>query len=297
MRQACAQRTRTIWVSAAYNSQQQPTTFWKRHRSSAALSGYWSETYARATLGLLLLLTLSHLCGKRLIDPPSRVLMETPVRAAVAPRDEDETESLSAQPSSAPAAPASVSRVRFRPSVAVGGAVASTQQRPKPLLCVGVGMGGIVRAAVSKKKRRFQDGDFDLDLTYITPRIIAMGFPSTGREGFFRNPLAEVQRFFESRHPGRYRVYNLCSERAYDPIEFAGRATRYPFDDHNPSCFDVIPAFCGDADAWLAAHPDNVIAVHCKVGALCARARGPFVRPLVAVSLRVDKHCAHAPLG
>ena len=127
---------------------------------------------------------------------------------------------------------------------------------------MGVGVSGTVRALVSKKKRRFQDGDYDLDLTYITPRVIAMGFPSTGREGLYRNPLAEVQRFFEARHPGKYRVYNLCSERGYDPAVFAGRAVRYPFDDHNPSCFETIPALCGDADAWLGADPGNVVAIH-----------------------------------
>jgi hypothetical protein len=37
----------------------------------------------------------------------------------------------------------------------------------------------------------------DLDLTYITPRVIAMGFPSTGVEAVYRNPMPEVKRFFE----------------------------------------------------------------------------------------------------
>lgn len=41
-----------------------------------------------------------------------------------------------------------------------------------------------VRSIVSKKKKRFISADegFDLDLSYITPRIIAMGFPSSGVE-------------------------------------------------------------------------------------------------------------------
>jgi len=43
------------------------------------------------------------------------------------------------------------------------------------------------RRLVSKKKKRFQKEGFDLDLSYITPRIIAMGFPSTGVEAACEN--------------------------------------------------------------------------------------------------------------
>ena len=43
-----------------------------------------------------------------------------------------------------------------------------------------------VRTLVSGKKKRFADDGFDLDLSYITPRVIAMGFPSTGVESTYR---------------------------------------------------------------------------------------------------------------
>jgi len=39
-----------------------------------------------------------------------------------------------------------------------------------------------MRNLVSKEKRRFKDEKYDLDLTYINDKIIAMGFPSSGSE-------------------------------------------------------------------------------------------------------------------
>ena len=42
-------------------------------------------------------------------------------------------------------------------------------------------------------RRRFRRDGFDLDLTYITPRIIAMGLPSFGVEASYRNQGTEVR--------------------------------------------------------------------------------------------------------
>ena len=47
---------------------------------------------------------------------------------------------------------------------------------------------------------RYLDGGFDLGLTYITDRIIALGFPSEGKEAMYRNKMRDVQRFFKKRH-------------------------------------------------------------------------------------------------
>ncbi len=110
-----------------------------------------------------------------------------------------------------------------------------------------------------------QDG-FDLDLTYITPRIIAMGYPSKGLESNYRNSVEDVYRFFQERHAAHHLVVNLCSEREYSLDTFHGSCVRYPFHDHTPPALELLLPCCARMHRFLQADPDNVVAVHCKAG-------------------------------
>jgi phosphatidylinositol-3,4,5-trisphosphate 3-phosphatase/dual-specificity protein phosphatase PTEN len=127
-----------------------------------------------------------------------------------------------------------------------------------------------IRGLVSKKKVRYHKDGYDLDLTYISDRIIAMGYPSQGKESVYRNPLEEVQRFFQQYHPNCFKLYNLCSERDYPKelfTDIGGQVEdRIAFDDHNPPPLVNIFDFCLNLDDWLAANPKNVAAIHCKAG-------------------------------
>eukprot|EP00808_Paulinella_micropora_P016879 g14433.t1 len=123
-----------------------------------------------------------------------------------------------------------------------------------------------VKSTVSKKKRRFMKEGFNLDLTYITPNIIAMGFPSDSLAGMYRNHVRDVQKFLNGRHKDAYKIYNLCAEREYKAELFEGRVARYPFDDHNPCPFDMIEPFCRDVSEFLSQSPNNLAAIHCKAG-------------------------------
>ena len=52
-----------------------------------------------------------------------------------------------------------------------------------------------IRTIISKNKKRFIDRKFNLDLTYITSRIIVMGYPTSFPQSVVRNSLTDVANF------------------------------------------------------------------------------------------------------
>lgn len=119
---------------------------------------------------------------------------------------------------------------------------------------------------MSGSRNRFKDGRFDLDLTYITPRCIAMGLPAEGLESLARNRADEVAAFLHKYHgKGNTLVVNL-SEREYDYSLFENNVLEAGFPDHHaPPLYTVWHAVRSMA-RWLAADPKHIVAVHCKAG-------------------------------
>ncbi len=48
------------------------------------------------------------------------------------------------------------------------------------------------REVVSGKKNRFTQEGYNLDLTYVCDRIIAMAFPASGLQVIYRNNISDV---------------------------------------------------------------------------------------------------------
>ena len=83
---------------------------------------------------------------------------------------------------------------------------------------------------VSGTRRRFNEGDWDLDLTYICKnRIIVMSYPAKSSiQQMYRNDVVKVKKFFDTYHTNKYRVFNL-SEQLYDKALFDGRVDHFPW--------------------------------------------------------------------
>ena len=126
----------------------------------------------------------------------------------------------------------------------------------------------IFKRLVSKKKRRLQTEYYDLDMCYITERVIGMGFPAYGCERLYRNSLEDTKSFLDRYHRD-YKIYNLCIEkdRIYPKTYFQNTLVGlFPFNDHSPCPCKLILDFCVDICLYLTAHPNGVAAIHCKAG-------------------------------
>ena len=64
-----------------------------------------------------------------------------------------------------------------------------------------------IRNLVSKSRRRMLVGGYDLDMSYITDRLLAMSFPAERMRSMYRNPLWQVKSVLDMRHQGHYKVW------------------------------------------------------------------------------------------
>ena len=86
---------------------------------------------------------------------------------------------------------------------------------------------------------------------------IRIGFFSFFR---YRNPIEKVAKFLNEKHPKKYRIYNLCSERTYETHHFTGcTVERFMIDDHNVPTLQDMLRFAQSVKEWLNADPENVI--------------------------------------
>eukprot|EP01130_Rhizamoeba_saxonica_P011481 TRINITY_DN4769_c0_g1_i3.p1 TRINITY_DN4769_c0_g1~~TRINITY_DN4769_c0_g1_i3.p1 ORF type:complete len:428 (+),score=81.50 TRINITY_DN4769_c0_g1_i3:631-1914(+) len=143
------------------------------------------------------------------------------------------------------------------------GALRSIQSSIKDVTDVAVSK---ARETVSQDRYRFREGGFDLDLTYITPTLIAMGAPSTGAEVAFRNDAEDVLRFFRRYHLDHFMIFNVNDVEDYDYARFNNNVQYFGWEDHHSPPLDVLVNVVDALEQFLLEDPLNTAAVHCRAG-------------------------------
>ncbi|XP_053926278.1 tensin-1 isoform X27 [Cuculus canorus] len=107
------------------------------------------------------------------------------------------------------------------------------------------------------------DSSCELDLVYITERIIAVSYPSTAEEQSFCNNLHEVAHMLKSKHGNNYVLFNL-SERRHDISKLHPKVLDFGWPDLHTPALEKICSICKAMDTWLNAAPHNVVVLHNK---------------------------------
>ncbi|XP_029415840.1 tensin-1 isoform X6 [Nannospalax galili] len=110
---------------------------------------------------------------------------------------------------------------------------------------------------------RAMEDSCELDLVYVTERIIAVSFPSTANEENFRSNLREVAQMLKSKHGGSYLLFNL-SERRPDITKLHTKVLEFGWPDLHTPALEKICSVCKAMDTWLNADPHNVVVLHNK---------------------------------
>ncbi|XP_078287718.1 cyclin-G-associated kinase isoform X5 [Rhinoraja longicauda] len=105
----------------------------------------------------------------------------------------------------------------------------------------------------------------DLDISYVTTRIAVMSFPAEGVESAIKNNIEDVRLFLDSRHPGRYAVYNL-SQRSYRSSRFHNRVSECGWPMRRAPSLQNLYNICRNMHLWLKQDPKNICVVHCLDG-------------------------------
>lgn len=84
----------------------------------------------------------------------------------------------------------------------------------------------ICRKIVAGPKKLKEWNGRELDLTYVTDRIIAMAFPASGLESAYRNSIKDVSQFLHEKHGNDFMIVNVSS-RKYDYKFFNNNVLEY----------------------------------------------------------------------
>ncbi|TKA70860.1 hypothetical protein B0A55_04984 [Friedmanniomyces simplex] len=127
-------------------------------------------------------------------------------------------------------------------------------------------MASLLRQLVASPRVRNQEAD--LDLCYVTDNIIATSGPGASYpQHLYRNPLKDLVKFLDAKHRDNWAIWEFRAEgTGYEDDEVYGRIRHYPWPDHHPPPFALVPLIMGSMRSWLGEKEGRVAVVHCKAG-------------------------------
>jgi phosphatidylinositol-3,4,5-trisphosphate 3-phosphatase and dual-specificity protein phosphatase PTEN len=99
-----------------------------------------------------------------------------------------------------------------------------------------------IRELVGGPKNRFRENGFNLDLTYISSRIIAMAFPASGIEKLYRNSIDTISELLEKYHNNKYITVNISGRKIDENV--LQNVVNYNWEDHKAPAFDTLFVIC-----------------------------------------------------
>ncbi|XP_056194678.1 tensin-3 isoform X9 [Falco biarmicus] len=106
---------------------------------------------------------------------------------------------------------------------------------------------------------------YELDLTYITERIIAVSFPASSSEETYLHNLQDVTRMLKSKHGDNYLVLNL-SEKRYDLAKLNPKIMDVGWPDLHAPPLNKVCTICKAMESWLNSDLQHVVVIHCRGG-------------------------------
>ncbi|XP_021106289.1 tensin-2 isoform X4 [Heterocephalus glaber] len=104
---------------------------------------------------------------------------------------------------------------------------------------------------------------WDLDLTYVTERILAAAFPARPDEQRHRGHLRELAHVLQSKHRDKYLLFNL-SEKRHDLNRLNPKVQDFGWPELHAPPLDKLCSICKAMETWLSADTQNVVVLYCK---------------------------------
>jgi protein-tyrosine phosphatase len=112
-------------------------------------------------------------------------------------------------------------------------------------------MTSILRQIIAGPRAKHPESN--LDLCYVTPFLIATSGPrGTFPQRAYRNPLDQFVKFLDEKHGENWCIWEFRAEgTGYPDSEVHGRVRHYPWPDHHPPPFAIVPLVIGGMRKWL----------------------------------------------